>query len=97
MTGEDNNKATMIFMVKTKTEDGGTPAPKDNDGSDAFSLYSNMSVRMIHRRLIGLDNAGETSEGPGTTTNEARKTRLSTEVYPDSILNEMMMIDEHQE
>ena len=96
MTGEDN-KATMVFMVKTKTEDGGTPAPKGNDGLDAFSRYSSISVRMIHRRLMGLNNAGETSEGPGTTINEERKTRLSTEVYPDSILHEMMMIDEHQE
>ena len=52
-TLQDKNKE-RIFTAKTKTEDGGSQGT-ENNGSDAFSKYSNTKVRMMH--LLGLDDA----------------------------------------
>lgn len=89
---QDDQRLGMIYVVKTKTEDGGSPTPEDNDGSDAFSRYSNPSVR---RRLLGLDQ----NEGAGANnTAVRRKTRLSTELHCSVFYEELMMlIDELQE
>ena len=57
-TLQDKNKE-RIFTVKTKTEDGGSQGT-ENNGSDAFSKYSNTKVRMMH--LLGLDETEEANE-----------------------------------
>ena len=52
-------KEYLTQAVKTKTKDGGSQAT-ENNGSDAFSQYSNTNVRMMH--LLGLDDAEEANE-----------------------------------
>lgn len=35
---QDDQRIGMIYVVKTKTEDGGSPTPEDNDGSGLLTI-----------------------------------------------------------
>ena len=75
---QQNNQrkeGVMVLTVKTKTEDGGSPTTKENDGSDAFSRYSNMSLQMMQLHMSGMNNnvnaAANNNEGGNNNNAQA--------------------------
>ena len=97
-TKQGDQRIGIIYVVKTKTEDGGSPAPESNDGSDAFSRYSKSSIQMMSLNQPLLEDAAEVAKEGAVAINAARKTRLSTELHCSVFYEElMMMIEELQE
>jgi hypothetical protein len=100
---EEEAEQITFVLVKTKTEDGGSPvAPSTSKGRDAFSHYSNDDVRMRH--LLGLEDAEAANEDirdhldagvqadKGSTS---RKTRLSFELHDSAFYDEWFrMLDQ---
>lgn len=87
--------AEWFVKVKTKTNDGGSPATENEYRPDnAFSRYSNRNVRMMH--LLGPPDNNDDGdanneairEGEANPDANARKTRLSTELHVRAFLNE---------
>ena len=86
-------KVLPFVLVKTKTEDGGSPvAPSTSKGRDAFSHYSSDAVRMRH--LLGHAEAANEDirdhpdAGVQADKDTSRKTRLSFELHGSAFYEE---------
>ena len=100
---EEEAEQITFVLVKTKTEDGGSPvAPSTSTGRDSFSRYSNDAVRMRH--LLGLEDAQAANEDirdhldagvQADNDNTSRKTRLSFELHDSAFYEEWFrMLDQ---
>ena len=91
-------KVLPFVLVKTKTEDGGSPVAYSTvrkEGRDAFLHYSNNTVRMGH--LLGLEDAQTANQDiqedhldavQADKDNTSRKTRLSFELHDSAFYEE---------
>ena len=91
-------KVLPFVLVKTKTEDGGSPVAYSTvrkEGRDAFLHYSNNTVRMRH--LLGLKEAEQANQdiqedhldaGGQADKGTSRNTRLSFELHDSAFYEE---------
>ena len=94
---EEEAEQITFVLVKTKTEDGGSPVASSasRNGRDAFLHYSNDAVRMMH--LLGLEDAEGVNhqdtqqDHPEAEVNAediTRKTRISFELHNSAFYDE---------
>ena len=97
---EEEAEQITFVIVKTKTEDGGSPVVSSTSkGRDAFSHYSSDAVRMRH--LLGHAEAANEDirdhpdAGAQADKDTSRKTRLSFELHGSAFYEEWFgMLDQ---
>eukprot|EP00984_Skeletonema_dohrnii_P004095 scaffold1418_cov92-Skeletonema_dohrnii-CCMP3373.AAC.8 len=105
MTFKENASAANAYIGATKTHDGGAKAANDSEPlakkprqsvrkhQDPFLFYSDQETRM-NELLLNDDN--ENDEGV-IRESIARKTRISFELHPSLLLEDLLPVDFSEE